>query len=245
LRKDVIDCINQLLDMGYYVTTCSGRSYKGSMRFLSQFKSGKKFAICANGAMIYKESGELLDYKPVKYKDYLKVFNLMKDEKDFFTYFYSKDCLYHIYYDECIELDKTSSRMDSYNVENKFKDDDLIEKIMVRDKTKEKMKFYKAPFILKFKYQAVKSSKVFLEVTNKKATKGNGVEVLRKQLGVDKNEVYVFGDSGNDLSMIKKFKNSVAMGNGMDKIKKAATYVTIHVKDGGVPHALKEILKIL
>ena len=39
LKQEVIDAINLLLESGHYVATCSGRSYIGSTRFLSQFKN--------------------------------------------------------------------------------------------------------------------------------------------------------------------------------------------------------------
>ena len=107
------------------------------------------------------------------------------------------------------------------------------------------MKYFKIPLCFKLRYSAVKSSKVFLEVTNKRATKGNGVEYLRKYLGISKDNVFVFGDSGNDVSMIKRFKNSVAMGNGIEEVKKHAKYVTKTVDEAGVSYALKEILKVI
>lgn len=245
LKQEVIDAINHLLDDGNYVATCSGRSYIGSMRFLSQFKNGNKFAICANGAIIYKEDKTLIKNFPLKYKDFKNVYKYTKDVPDFFTYFYKNDTLFHEYYDECIELDKKSSNMLSYNVKNQFKDNDEIDKIMVRDKLKENMKYFKIPLILKIKYSVVKSSKVFLEVTNKKANKGKGVEILRKHLGINKNNVYVFGDSGNDVPMIKRFKNSIAMGNSIEKVKKCAKFCTKTVEEGGVAYALKEILRVV
>ena len=133
----------------------------------------------------------------------------------------------------------------SFNIENQFQDDDEIDKIMVRDKMKENMKYFHIPLSLKLKYSAVKSSKVFLEVTNKKANKGRGVEILRKHLQIDKNNVFVFGDSGNDISMIKKFKNSIAMGNAIDIVKRHARYVTKSVEEAGVAYALKEILRVI
>lgn len=245
LKQEVIDAINLLLERGYYVATCSGRSYIGSMRFLSQFKNGDKFAICANGAMIYKDDKTLIKSFLLKYEDYKRVYKYTNEIKDFFTYFYKNDALYHEYYDECIELDKKSNNMCSYNVENRFKSDEIIDKIMVRDKSRSKMLDFKIPFVLKFKYSAVKSSKVFLEVTNKKANKGRGVEILRKYLNIKKENVFVFGDSGNDVSMIKRFKNSIAMGNGIIEVKKHAKYITKSVDEAGVIYALKELLKVI
>ena len=91
----------------------------------------------------------------------------------------------------------------------------------------------------------MKSSKVFLEVTNKKANKRRGVEILRKYLNIKKENVFVFGDSGNDVSMIKSFKNSIAMGNGINEVKKHAKYITKSVDEAGVVYALKELLKVI
>ena len=244
-KQEVLDAINTLLDQGDFVATCSGRSYIGSMRFLSQFKEGKKFAICANGSLIYKEDKTLIKKYSLKYKDFLNVYKYTKKYEDFFTYFYHNDALYHLKYDEYIELDKKSSNMQSYNVDSSFLFNTSIDKIMVRDKSREKLKYYKIPLPLKLKYSAVKSSKVFIEITNRKANKGNGVEILRKYLNIKKENVYVFGDSGNDLSMIKKFKNSVAMGNAIESLKKHATYITKSIDEAGVSYALKEILKVI
>lgn len=245
LKEEVIDAINQLLDNGEIVATCSGRSFIGSNRFLSQFKDGKKFAICANGAIIYTGDKQLIKRHSLKYKDYLEICKITANHDSFFTYFYQDNYLYHLKYDECIELDKISNKTESFNVENNFEPDTEIDKIMVRDKSRENMKYFKIPLSVKLKYSAVKSSKVFLEVTNKKATKGKGVEFLRKYLKVKKTDVYVFGDSGNDISMIKKFKNSIAMGNGIDELKKSAKYITKSVEEAGVSYALKEILKVI
>lgn len=245
LKQEVIDAINLLLDAGDFVATCSGRSFKGSNRFLSQFKEGKKYAICANGAIIYTGEKQLIKKYSLKYKDYLKIVKIAAEHEYFFPYFYQDDYLYHEYYDECIELDKASNKTESFNAENNFSKNTEIDKIMIRDKSRENMKYFKVPLCFKLRYSAVKSSKVFLEVTNKKATKGNGVEYLRKHLGISKDNVFVFGDSGNDVSMIKRFKNSVAMGNGIEEVKKHAKYVTKTVDEAGVSYALKEILKVI
>ena len=245
LKQEVIDAINLLLDDGDIVATCSGRSFVGSNRFLSQFKCGKKFAICSNGAAIYFDSKVLIRKLSLKYKDYLKTVKIAADREYFFPYFYYEDNLYHLKYDECIELDKVSNLNESFNVENNFEPNTEIDKIMIRDKTREKMQFFKVPLSFKLKYSAVKSSKVFLEVTNKKATKGSGVEFLRKYLSIPRKDVYVFGDSGNDVSMIKKYKNSIAMGNAIEAVKKHAKYTTKSVDDCGVAYALKDILKVI
>ena len=64
-------------------------------------------------------------------------------------------------------------------------------------------------------------------------------------LKYQKENVFVFGDSGNDVSMIKRFKNSIAMGNGINEVKKHAKYITKSVDEAGVVYALKELLKVI
>ena len=52
-------------------------------------------------------------------------------------------------------------------------------------------------------------------------------------------ETYAFGDSVNDLEMLQKVDNSVAMGNAREDVKKIANYVTTDAKDNGIINALK------
>ena len=48
-----------------------------------------------------------------------------------------------------------------------------------------------------------------------------------------------FGDDLNDLSMFKLVNYSVCMGNGNEKAKKEAFYVTDNIENGGIYKALK------
>ena len=55
-------------------------------------------------------------------------------------------------------------------------------------------------------------------------------------------EVAVFGDDVNDLEMIAFYPRSVAMGNAVEQVKQAAGYVTKTNDEGGIAHALEQIL---
>lgn len=52
------------------------------------------------------------------------------------------------------------------------------------------------------------------------------------------------GDNFNDLSMFKKVKYSVAMGNAKDDIKKECKFVTLKNDEHGVAHAIYEHIKL-
>lgn len=78
----------------------------------------------------------------------------------------------------------------------------------------------------------------FIEFINKTTDKSIGVDFVRQKLNIDKNDVYTFGDSGNDVGMLKMF-NGVAMGNATEECKKVAKFVTKDIKEGGLIYALE------
>ena len=78
-----------------------------------------------------------------------------------------------------------------------------------------------------------------IQVGGINASKYNGVESIRKRLGIKKNEVSVFGDDINDLEMISQYENSVAMGNAVLDIKAAARFVTKNNDDDGIAFAVE------
>ena len=70
------------------------------------------------------------------------------------------------------------------------------------------------------------SKPYFLEILPANCGKGEALEFLCGRLGINMKDVMAFGDSMNDESMIVKCGLSVAMSNGLDKIKDEAAFVT-------------------
>ena len=61
------------------------------------------------------------------------------------------------------------------------------------------------------------------EVTQKGTSKATGMEFLLDRLSIPKENCYAFGDSPNDLPMLKAAGVSVAMGNAYGGIEKHCT----------------------
>ena len=70
-------------------------------------------------------------------------------------------------------------------------------------------------------------------------TKARGMELLLRTLGTPKEETFAIGDSENDLTMFAVAGTTICMGDGMEKLKAAATYVTDAVLDDGIFNALR------
>lgn len=70
-------------------------------------------------------------------------------------------------------------------------------------------------------------------------SKGLGGRALIEALPFEPSCVYAFGDSENDLEILKVADVAVVMGNARDVVKGHADYVTDHVRDDGVATALE------
>lgn len=74
-------------------------------------------------------------------------------------------------------------------------------------------------------------SKDAVEFVKKGVDKGIILQDVVKSLNIDEDYTMVVGDSGNDIPMFKRFKNSFVMSHAPDEVKKEAKYVVESVAD--------------
>ena len=84
-----------------------------------------------------------------------------------------------------------------------------------------------------------------IQIVNRECTKLEGIHKMRQALGLEMDEIAVFGDDLNDLEMLSNCPVSIAMGNGAEEAKASARHVTLTNDEGGIAHALKQILHII
>lgn len=65
-----------------------------------------------------------------------------------------------------------------------------------------------------------------------------GIAAAAAYYGITREEVMVFGDGDNDCSMLRWAGTGVAMGNGTEAAKSAASYITAPVDQDGIEKAL-------
>ena len=84
-----------------------------------------------------------------------------------------------------------------------------------------------------------------MQITSLDAGKLTAIRSVQRQLGLEDDEIAVFGDDLNDLEMISAYPVSVAMDNGAEAVRVAAKYITRANDEDGIAHALKNILHII
>lgn len=72
-----------------------------------------------------------------------------------------------------------------------------------------------------------------LEIMPENGGKAKAIRALSAMMGVSMDEVMAIGDGSNDLGMIEAAGVSVAMGNAVEVLKKAAKYIAPDVEEDG------------
>ena len=67
------------------------------------------------------------------------------------------------------------------------------------------------------------------------------INTLLEMLNVPFENSYSFGDSVNDVEMLKVTKQSIVMGNAPEEVKKLATYVTKTAAENGLYEAMEQL----
>ena len=87
-------------------------------------------------------------------------------------------------------------------------------------------------------YEILINDATVAEFVPKGFSKASGIQNACELFSIAREDTYAFGDSVNDLDMLRYVAHGVAMGNGTKEAKVAADYVTTELKDDGIYQGL-------
>lgn len=240
ISKPNLFFLQSFIDDGGKVVIISGRSYKFCLKVIK--KIGRPCqAISYNGACVYDgtkilfrhsipnaEAKEIIDDI---FKTYKNPGVFLMTEKGLFIHLVYKSWLirkgFELYYraqknyaeDLVIGEDKYSEELETGQ----------IYKIMIFFGLgkKKKQKASNANKIIRNVYENVECnwSTNVIEITAKGCSKANSLKYLTEREKINPDDVYVVGDSGNDISMFKAFpEHSFCMGHSPETVRKHAKY---------------------
>ena len=82
-----------------------------------------------------------------------------------------------------------------------------------------------------------------VHIKSKTINKGTGLKRIADLMGLDAKDFVAFGDSPNDIEMLKTAGLGVAVGNAHPELKRAAGMVTMEEHGAGVAEGLEELKK--
>lgn len=95
-------------------------------------------------------------------------------------------------------------------------------------------------FLTEMHFEFIDRFNGFAEIVPQACSKATAIDVVRQKYNVELQDCYVFGDSTNDLPMLKHVPHSVLMGNGTMSLKPLVEKVTARIDQDGIAKAMKE-----
>lgn len=219
--------LDKLRANGHFVAIATGRAHWMAMDFSKESKIDNLVCDGGNGLVV---NGKLLGIEPL--------------DRDI--------CLEII--DECIEKQYPFG-VSLGNVPELYTNNDMLSNFKMHTKiiVDKELDFHQVDNIYKIFIMATNEQEETLKAIHKLGyMRYHGdqliVEPIEKYRGIlkmveiqggDPQDIVVFGDGLNDISMMEQAPMAIAMGNAIDEVKKVATYITKANDEDGIEHACK------
>lgn len=118
-----------------------------------------------------------------------------------------------------------------------------VNKILIIENDVNKFEFVKNEFLRRTDLNVASSQKGFIDINPMGASKGNALQILCKHFGYQLEDVVVFGDQDNDVSMLNIAGKSVCMLNGSKYAKEHSDEITLSNNDSGFAYWIMNNIK--
>lgn len=225
--KSLDDNIKDVISgQDYKFTIASGRSMVLVKKFISELDINSPY-ITNNGAEIYQNDACVKQYS-IPAEEVRFILNLVQ-EFDLECHANAENCIYTMGKIDLIlpfrkRFEGVLPIVDNASVNSVCAN--TINKIMCIDKDLNKVQEFANKINLYCEHVHCERAEGNAFVTvNRQASKGKALKNLIELLQISTEEVIVFGDNYNDVSMFEAVKYSVCMGNADKDVKDKATFI--------------------
>lgn len=240
-----VKVLKQAQEKGVDFAVCTGRMY-GSMEYLMPKLTFSKYSINIMGAEIYNNfTKERIYFRPLEDEHVEKIVRYATDNKVHMN-LYIDNVLYTNFDDEFRHWYHQETTSLGIVIEG-----DLLE--FIKGKKLSKILFISEPEVAKQHFENMQkmfgdelnicaSHPRYVEFSHIDAQKDKTLLVLLDMLNIKKEELIVFGDSGNDVSMLKNTGFSCCVANGWDEAKQVSNLIVESNDNDGVAKTVKRLI---
>lgn len=243
--------VKELNKRGISFTIATGRMGLMVKTYKNELNINVPYITCG-GSVIYNSDNTILKKITMNTETSIKILDFAKENNiEYLVYqqdsvYFTKDGIRRKHFERYNEIagEKGDELIKFNYINNNHKQlvDGGIIKILAVDKTGNDLEGLKNFIDTLDDVYYVMSEKIAMDILPKSATKGEAVLTVAKHLGVTIDEILVFGDYFNDISMFNISKKSVAMGNALDEVKKHANMVTKTNDENGVAYIINKYI---
>lgn len=230
--KSAADAIKQLQEKGYWVAIGSGRAAY-AMPSVVEAGITPDYYISANGHVVCDRDLKTLWSLRIDRQLYNEINDFCTEHNLGFFWKFESGCYMHVDHPNMEKIYGGCAKC--YYHDNP--DENELPNAGALVSGPEGRKIFWERF--KGRVEVVDGGLLLYDVNQLNVSKVTGLRVLMDKLGVSREEVMAFGDSENDLEMLREAGKAVVMGSGMECALKVADYITDAPENDGIINALK------
>jgi Cof subfamily protein (haloacid dehalogenase superfamily) len=240
IPDELLEVLERCRDRGVRLSLATGRKYDSALPYARAIGAGAPL-ILYNGARIQEPAdGKILFDKKLDLEESRAALRLI-EQYELHVNLYLDDV---IYIEKETEVSRESAKKDGVLQKPVG---DLVE-FLESEPTKlliigpgEKLMALWADFDKNpHKAEVVRSEPTYLEILPAGVNKGAALRKVSEITGVSLSDIAAFGDSNNDIEMLRAAGLGVAVGNALDNVKAVADYVAAAGNGLGVAEGLVE-----
>ncbi len=237
---------------GIFVTICSGRIYTMLEAYARKLNIQGPVITTNGAAIVDGQTGKLLSKHPIPHDVAVKILDYAR-ERDYdysaltgqVSYFSGNSLRIKRFqrYNEIAEAGGiTRMQLEYFDGRNYTDIEDDILKMLLYQIPEEELALLTAFLDSIPEICYTSSDEGLLDIMAAGTNKGTAVAEVRALLGLEKDQVCVFGDYINDLAMFNEAGLTVAMANAHEDLKTRASYVTDTNDRAGVARAIEALM---
>ena len=236
--------LQKLKNEGKIIVIATGRVLNSAIK-ITDGAVFTNYIISNTGSIIYDvENKKEIFRANISNKDVNKICSLYNEK---FEYIDICDSMYYNRYTNSNEIEKILCVEKIKNKDKFLKNCENAVHIIISTKKNENVEEVINFIKSKIPYLDIKimqdsfDNKVYIEIYEPNLSKYKGIQKIAEIEGIENKDIIAFGDSLNDIDMIKNCGIGVAMGNSLKRIKEIANYTTISHNENGVVEFLEKI----
>jgi Cof subfamily protein (haloacid dehalogenase superfamily) len=248
ISAENMNVLNELKAKGHQLILNTGRAY-GDVVSIDAVRQLDCPIFCVNGSVLYGEMGELLYEATISIDSYKRIFAALKNMEVGILVYTNEggfpSTLPPLHHKSKEELNTLFQEYDYGHILTKA--DLKIYKLiaLVHHDELEKIEVVKQVLANEGDISMASSFPNNVEITSGEAHKGKALLRYQQMMNVSFDEIFAFGDGGNDLAQFEVADTSVAMGNAPKAIQEAADLITKTNDEDGFAYAVRHLLKLL
>jgi Cof subfamily protein (haloacid dehalogenase superfamily) len=247
ISEENVKTLKELREQGHSIILNTGRAYTDVIK-LKAVQNMEVPIFCINGSVLYSKTRELLYEATISVSTYKKIFSILNEIGVgilvYTNYGGFPSTLPPLHNKSKEEL---ATLFQEYNYDEILNKDNLkIYKLiaLVQYEQLEKVEEVKRALADQFDISMASSFPNNVEITSNEAHKGKAILRYQQMMNLNFEEIFAFGDGGNDLAQFEVATTSVAMGNAPLDIQQKADLITKTNDEDGFAYAVRHLLKL-